>query len=119
MDAVQAGNIEGITKGELQEEMGKVEAELRRRLPIGWSTSYSSLLNEFVNHQGYSSHALERCLYVLERREVIRSVLLLLRNSYLFLTVLFILLGLLDRNVPSKGLGLRTVYELLRYSDTT
>ncbi|POW17484.1 hypothetical protein PSHT_06393 [Puccinia striiformis] len=44
MDAVQAGNIEGITKGELQEEISK----------------------------GYSAHALERCLYILERREVIR-----------------------------------------------
>ncbi|KAH9467108.1 hypothetical protein Pst134EB_002136 [Puccinia striiformis f. sp. tritici] len=72
MDAVQAGNIEGITKGELQEEISKVENDIRRRLPIGWSTSYNSLLNEFVNQQGYSAHALERCLYILERREVIR-----------------------------------------------
>lgn len=72
MDAVQAGNIDGITKGELQEEIVKVESDIRRRLPIGWSTSYSSLVNEFVNQQGYSSHSLERCLYILERREVIR-----------------------------------------------
>ncbi|MBW0510406.1 hypothetical protein O181_050121 [Austropuccinia psidii MF-1] len=72
MDAVQAGNIEGITKGELQEEIAKVETELRRRLPIGWSTSYNSLVKEFVTQQGYSLHALERSLYIMERREVIR-----------------------------------------------
>lgn len=74
MDAVQAGNIEGISKGELQEEIGKVETEIRRRLPIGWSTSYASLIKEFVQQQGYSSHALERTLYILEKREVIRYV---------------------------------------------
>ncbi|KAG0140786.1 hypothetical protein CROQUDRAFT_83949 [Cronartium quercuum f. sp. fusiforme G11] len=72
MDAVQAGNIEGISKGELQEEIAKVETEIRRRLPIGWSTSYASLVKEFVQQQGYSSHALERTLYILEKREVIR-----------------------------------------------
>lgn len=72
MDAVQAGNIEGISKGELQEEIAKVETEIRRRLPIGWSTSYASLVKEFVQQQGYSSHALERTLYILDKREVIR-----------------------------------------------
>ncbi|KAH9823865.1 MCM2/3/5 family-domain-containing protein [Melampsora americana] len=72
MDAVQAGNIEGISRGELQEEITKVEAEIRRRLPIGWSTSYASLVKEFVQQQGYSSHSLERTLYILDKREVIR-----------------------------------------------
>lgn len=72
MDAVQAGNVEGMTRGDLMEEITKVEADIRRRLPIGWSTSYSSLVREFVQQQGYTSHALERTLYILERREVIR-----------------------------------------------
>lgn len=77
MDAVQAGNIEGMTRGELQEEMTKVEGDIRRRLPIGWSTSYASLVREFVSQQGYSQHALDRSLYILEKREVIRCVVLL------------------------------------------
>ncbi|ORY76848.1 MCM-domain-containing protein [Leucosporidium creatinivorum] len=72
MDAVQAGNVEGMTRGDLQEEINKVEADIRRRLPIGWSTSYASLVREFVTQQGYTQHALERTLYILERREVIR-----------------------------------------------
>lgn len=72
MDAVQSGNVEGMTRGELMEEINKVENDIRRRLPIGWSTSYQSLVREFVNQQGYTAHALERALFILEKREVIR-----------------------------------------------
>jgi DNA replication licensing factor MCM5 len=72
MDAVSAGSVDGISRGELNEEVTKIERELRRRLPVGWSTSYQSLVREFVNQQGYSSHALERTLFVLEKREIIR-----------------------------------------------
>jgi len=72
MDAVSAGSADGRSRGELNEEMTRIERELRRRLPVGWSTSYQSLIREFVTQQGYSSHALERTLFVLEKREVIR-----------------------------------------------
>ncbi|KAF7310619.1 DNA helicase [Mycena chlorophos] len=72
MDAVSAGSADGLTRGELNDEMAKIERELRRRLPVGWSTSYQSLVREFVTQQGYSSHALERTLFVLEKSEVIR-----------------------------------------------
>ncbi|KAJ6574706.1 MCM-domain-containing protein [Mycena capillaripes] len=72
MDAVSAGSADGLSRGELNEEMVKIERELRRRLPVGWSTSYQSLVREFVTQQGYSSHALERTLFVMEKSEVIR-----------------------------------------------
>lgn len=72
MDAVSAGSADGMSRGELNQEMNKIEKEIRRRLPIGWSTSYQSLVKEFVNQQGYSSHALERTLFVMEKREVLR-----------------------------------------------
>jgi hypothetical protein len=72
MDAVTSGSADGLSRGELNEEMSRIERELRRRLPVGWSTSYQSLIREFVTQQGYSSHALERTLYVLEKKEVIR-----------------------------------------------
>jgi DNA replication licensing factor MCM5 len=72
MDAVEAGRVEGMTRGELAEEISKVEAELRRRLPVGWSTSYASLAREFVHVQGFTAHSLERALHALERREVVR-----------------------------------------------
>jgi len=72
MDAVSAGSADGLSRGELNQEMNKIEKEIRRRLPIGWSTSYQSLVKEFVNQQGYSSHALERTLFVMEKREILR-----------------------------------------------
>ncbi|KAF8591962.1 MCM-domain-containing protein [Ramaria rubella] len=72
MDAVSAGSVDGLSRGELNEEMSRIERDLRRRLPVGWSTSYQSLVKEFVSQQGYSSHALERTLFVLEKREVVR-----------------------------------------------
>lgn len=78
MDAVAQG--EGAVTGgggvggnrELMEEVGKVEEELRRRLPIGWSTSLGTLRREFVTGRGYSEAALARALHVLQRRETIR-----------------------------------------------
>lgn len=72
MDAVSAGQVDGMTRGELNDEIDRIEKELRRRLPIGWSTSYQSLVREFVTQQGYSQHALEKCLWVMEKREVVR-----------------------------------------------
>jgi DNA replication licensing factor MCM5 len=72
MDAVSASGAEGLSRGALNEDMQKIETELRRRLPIGWTTSYQALVKEFVTGQGYAQHALDRILYVLEKREVIR-----------------------------------------------
>ncbi|TFK41310.1 MCM-domain-containing protein [Crucibulum laeve] len=72
MDAVSAGSADGLSRGELNEEMTRIERELKKRLPVGWSTSYQSLVREFVTQQGYSSHALERTLFILEKREIIR-----------------------------------------------
>ncbi|KAH7333859.1 MCM2/3/5 family-domain-containing protein [Rhizoctonia solani] len=72
MDAVAAGSTDGLSRGELNEEVTKIDKELKRRLPVGWSTSYQSLVKEFVNQQGFSNHALERALFILEKREVIR-----------------------------------------------
>ena len=70
MDAVTQG--EGQGSKELMEETGKVEEELRRRLPIGWSTSLATLRREFVEGRGYSEQALNRALVVLQRRETVQ-----------------------------------------------
>ncbi|TFY83319.1 hypothetical protein EWM64_g697 [Hericium alpestre] len=72
MDAVSAGSVDGLSRGQLNDEIQKIEKEVRRRLPVGWSTSYQSLVREFVTQQGYSSHALERTLFVMEKREIVR-----------------------------------------------
>ena len=54
LNAVESGNIEGMTRGELQEEVQRLEREIMRRLPLGWTTSYARLRNEFVDKQRYS-----------------------------------------------------------------
>ena len=72
MHAVSAGSVDGMSNAELRGQIANIEKELKRRLPIGWSTSYASLSREFVSQQGYSQHALEKCLYVMEKREVVR-----------------------------------------------
>ncbi|BDD58830.1 minichromosome maintenance protein 5 [Monascus purpureus] len=70
MDAVTQG--EGQGNKQLMEEAGKVEEELKRRLPIGWSTSLATLRREFVDGKSYSEQALNRALVVLQRRETIQ-----------------------------------------------
>ena len=70
MDAVTQG--EGQGSKELMDEVNKVEEELRRRLPIGWSTSLATLKREFVDERGYNEQALNRALIVLQRRETIQ-----------------------------------------------
>ena len=53
-------------------EAARVEEELRRRLPIGWSTSLATLRREFVEGRGYGEGAVARALLMLQRREVLQ-----------------------------------------------
>ncbi|KAF2402966.1 putative DNA replication licensing factor Mcm5 [Trichodelitschia bisporula] len=71
MDAVAQG-AEGQGSRELMDEVSKVEEELRRRLPIGWSTSLATLRREFVTGRGYSEQALNRAIVVLTRRDTVQ-----------------------------------------------
>ncbi|KAK5088216.1 minichromosome maintenance protein 5 [Lithohypha guttulata] len=57
---------------DLMQEIGKLEEELRKRLPIGWSANLATLRREFVEGRGYSEVALGRTLGVMQRRESIR-----------------------------------------------
>jgi DNA replication licensing factor MCM5 len=69
MDAVNQGSNQGGR--ELNEEVSRLEAELKRRLPIGWSTSLASLRREMVEGKGYSEQSLNRALMLLQRRDTI------------------------------------------------
>ncbi|KAJ6785114.1 hypothetical protein PWT90_08109 [Aphanocladium album] len=69
MDAVNQGSNQGSR--ELNDEVNRVEAELKRRLPIGWSTSLATLRREMVEGKGYSEQALNRALMYMERRDTI------------------------------------------------
>ncbi|KNG88345.1 DNA replication licensing factor MCM5 [Aspergillus nomiae NRRL 13137] len=70
MDAITQG--EGQGSKEMMEEVSKIEDELKRRLPIGWSTSLATLRREFVDGRGYTEQALNRALMVLQRRDTVR-----------------------------------------------
>ncbi|KAI1084158.1 MCM-domain-containing protein [Whalleya microplaca] len=70
MDAVTQGSANHGSR-ELNEEVSRLEAELRRRLPIGWSTSLATLRREFVEAKGCSEQALNRALMILQRRDTI------------------------------------------------
>ncbi|GAA5825438.1 hypothetical protein JCM11251_006983 [Rhodosporidiobolus azoricus] len=74
MDAVRAGNIDGMTKGELMEEIEAIEKDLRQRnkLGTGRTMPYSSLRNYYCQQRGYTQHAFDRCLMILERSDVIQ-----------------------------------------------
>ncbi|KAK2748545.1 minichromosome maintenance protein 5 [Myotisia sp. PD_48] len=70
MDAAVHGD--GQASKQLSAEVAKVEDELKRRLPIGWSTSLATLRREFVDGRNYSEQALNRALVILQRRESIQ-----------------------------------------------
>ncbi|EGP85117.1 unnamed protein product [Zymoseptoria tritici ST99CH_1A5] len=77
MDAVMSagGDTSALGMGgnrELVEEVHKVEEELRRRLPIGYTSSLATLRREFVERKGYSEQGLNRALQVLSRRESVQ-----------------------------------------------
>ncbi|KAK6580999.1 hypothetical protein PZA11_006487 [Diplocarpon coronariae] len=69
MDAVKMGSGQGSK--ELNDEVNKVEEELKKRLPIGWSTSLSTLKREMCDGKGYSEQALQRAITVLQRRDTV------------------------------------------------
>ncbi|KAI5867252.1 MCM-domain-containing protein [Durotheca rogersii] len=76
MDAVSQGTSAGpggagAGNRELADEVARVDAELRRRLPIGWSTSLATLRREMVDGRGFSELALNRALMILQRRDTI------------------------------------------------
>jgi len=69
MDAVTMGSGQGSK--ELNDEVNKLEEELKKRLPIGWSTSLATLKRELVEGKGYSEQALARAITVLQRRDTV------------------------------------------------
>lgn len=72
MDAASQDPIGGMRDSNIVTEVRNLEVELKRRLPIGWSTSYQTLKREFVQSNRYSQQTLDRALYILERHETIQ-----------------------------------------------
>lgn len=69
MNAVSQGST---LSEDVLKQAGKIEDELRKRLPIGWTTSVSTLRREMVTKREYTVAALDRALQVMARREAIQ-----------------------------------------------
>lgn len=67
---IQSGSL--MSTGKFAEQIKIVEHELRRRLPIGWSTAYKTLRREIVESGKATPEALDKALHIMERHEVIR-----------------------------------------------
>lgn len=72
MDAAAQDPISGAGQTNSLAEIRRVEQELKRRLPIGWSTSYQTLKREFVDTKKVSQSSLDKALYALEKHETIQ-----------------------------------------------
>jgi DNA replication licensing factor MCM5 len=69
MDAAGQG-ISNVSP-QTQREVTRIETDIRKRLPIGFSTSYETLRKEFVNGRDFAKFSLDKALYALERQESI------------------------------------------------
>jgi DNA replication licensing factor MCM5 len=69
MDAASQG-ITAVSK-ETQDQVKKIEREIRKRLPVGFSTSYSTLRKEFVLGKNYNQLSLDKALYIMEKQSAI------------------------------------------------
>lgn len=65
---MHAAQQDGPIRQDLVKEVRTLEDEIRKRLPIGWSTSFQTLLREFVHRKQYNETAFFRALSILEQR---------------------------------------------------
>ena len=70
MDAVNNGASE--LRQDLTEKVGHIEEEIKKRIPMGFSANYRALVDHFVGHRGFTERALDRAIWILERKEVIQ-----------------------------------------------
>jgi DNA replication licensing factor MCM5 len=70
MDAVNNGASD--FRKDLNDEVSAIEEGIKKRVPVGFSANYRGLVDHFVNRGGKSERALERAIWVLERKEVIQ-----------------------------------------------
>lgn len=73
LHAVQAGPAEGFSRPQFMKEVDRIQSQIRRRLPSGSQISTASLIREMTN-QGFSDMAIDRAIYLLVQKQVLRYV---------------------------------------------
>jgi DNA replication licensing factor MCM5 len=71
MDAVNNGADSGVRK-DLNDQVAQIEEEIKKRIPVGFSANYRALVEHFVGRRELPERALERAIWVLERKEVLQ-----------------------------------------------
>ncbi|KAJ3349529.1 minichromosome maintenance protein 5 [Entophlyctis luteolus] len=70
MNAVQAGNSDGLSQTEVAHTMAKVHAYIRRRLQVGGHMSYAGLVDSLIT-ENFPRAIIERSILVLLQKEVL------------------------------------------------
>jgi DNA replication licensing factor MCM5 len=70
MDAVNNGGA--TVRKDMNDQVAGIEEEIKKRIPVGFSANYRGLVEHFVNQKGLPERALERAIWVLERKEVLQ-----------------------------------------------
>jgi DNA replication licensing factor MCM5 len=70
MDAVNNGTSE--VRQDLSDKVSQIEEEIKKRIPVGFSANYRALVDHFVANRGFNERALERAVWILERKEVVQ-----------------------------------------------
>lgn len=55
-----------------KDEIEKIISQIKRRLPIGWSTSRNTLEKEFIQNKGFNRFSLNKLLTIMSRRDTIQ-----------------------------------------------
>ncbi|ORY33527.1 MCM-domain-containing protein [Rhizoclosmatium globosum] len=73
MSAVQAQQVDGLSQNEFSTEVAKVQAYIRRRVPIGGRISTATLKDQLIEEpQNFRIPAIDRAISMLLQKEVLR-----------------------------------------------
>jgi DNA replication licensing factor MCM5 len=71
MNAVDSGRIEGLSRAEYNEEVGRIRDQINRRLPVGSQVSERALKDDLVR-QGFANAAIDRSIAMMVGREILQ-----------------------------------------------
>ncbi|KAJ3386334.1 minichromosome maintenance protein 5 [Lobulomyces angularis] len=73
LNAIEAGPAEGFSRPQFMKEVERIQQQIRRRLPCGSQVSAASLTKDMAT-QGFGDMAIDRAIYLLVQKEVLRFV---------------------------------------------
>ncbi|TPX33365.1 hypothetical protein SmJEL517_g03728 [Synchytrium microbalum] len=71
MSAVDSGRVEGLSRAEYNEEVGRIRDQINRRLPVGSQVSERALKDDLIR-QGFTNAAVDRSIGMMVGREILQ-----------------------------------------------